>query len=148
MIFDSLKNRAQYYALHPRFERAFNYIVSTDLEALEPGRHEIEGEDLFVNVIECPLKQPREAKLEVHDRYIDIQVVVRGRERFGWSERADVRQSLGAFDREKDIEFFDDEPQTYYELKPGQFTIFMPEDAHAPMVGEGEVKKLIVKVRR
>lgn len=148
MIFDSLKCRASYEALHPRLPRAFDYVVSTDLAALEPGRHDIEGDDLYVNVIECDLKRPGEAKLEVHDRYIDLQVVVSGLERFGWSERSDLRRPLGDFDAERDIRFFDDEPQTYYTLKPGQFSIFLPEDAHAPMVGEGRVKKLIVKIRR
>lgn len=148
MIFDSLKNRALYYALAPRLEQAFGYIVSTDLEALAPGRHTIDGDDIFVNVIECELKHPVEAKLEVHNAYIDIQVVVSGLETFGWSERADLRQPQTAFDPQKDICFYDDTPQTYYTLKPGQFTILMPEDAHAPMVGEGQVKKLIVKVRR
>lgn len=148
MIFDSLKNRALYYAVSPQFEKAFDYIVSTDLEALAPGRHAIDGDDIFVNVIECDLKRPADAKLEVHDAYIDIQVVVSGLETFGWSERADLRMPQSAFDPEKDICFYDDTPQTYYTLKPGQFTILMPDDAHAPMVGEGAVKKLIVKVRR
>ena len=90
MIFDSLKNHALYHALCPRFERAFDYILSTDLAALAAGRHAIDGDDIFVNVIECDLKKPADAKLEIHDEYIDIQVVVSGLESFGWSERADV----------------------------------------------------------
>lgn len=146
MIFDSLKNCAFYYAVSPRLKQAFDYILSTDLQTLEAGRHTIDGENIFVNVIECDLKKTVDAKLEVHNKYIDIQVVVRGLESFGWSERADVRQPQSAFDTEKDICFYDDVPQTYYTLKPGQFTILMPDDAHAPMVGEGCVKKLIVKV--
>ncbi|MEG2612508.1 MAG: YhcH/YjgK/YiaL family protein [Alistipes sp.] len=146
MIFDSLKNCAFYYAVSPRLKQAFDYILSTDLQTLEAGRHTIDGENIFVNVIECDLKKTVDAKLEVHNKYIDIQVVVRGLESFGWSERADVRQPQSAFDTEKDICFYDDVPQTYYTLKPGQFTILMPDDAHAPMVGKGCVKKLIVKV--
>ena len=55
---------------------------------------------------------------------------------------------LGTFDTQKDIQFFDDEPQTYYTLRPGQFTMLLPEDGHAPMVGEGHIRKIIVKVRR
>ena len=48
---------------------------------------------------------------------------------------------------QKDIRFYDDVPQTYYEVTPGQFTLLFPEDAHAPMVGEGTIRKVIVKVR-
>ncbi|MDE6624595.1 MAG: YhcH/YjgK/YiaL family protein, partial [Alistipes sp.] len=52
------------------------------------------------------------------------------------------------FNAEKDIQFFEDVPQTYYTLRPGQFTILFPEDGHAPMVGEGVVRKIIFKVRK
>ena len=47
-----------------------------------------------------------------------------------------------------DILLFDDVPQTFYTMRPGQFTVLFPEDGHAPMVGEGTVRKIIVKERR
>ena len=149
MIFDSLKNSAVYYSVHPRMKKAFELIASTDWGKMEPGIHELDGRDIYVNVMERELKNPADAKLEIHNEYIDIQVLVRGeKEAFGWSERCDLRKPLGEFDAEKDIQLFDDEPQTYYTLRPGQFTILFPEDGHAPMVGEGEVRKIIVKVRK
>ena len=149
MIFDSLKNCALYYGVHPRMKRAFELIAATDWTAMDPGIHELEGRDIFVNVMERSLKTKAEAKLEVHDEYIDIQVLVSGAgEAFGWSERRALEKPQEAFNREKDIQLFDDEPQTYYMLRPGQFTILFPEDGHAPMVGEGTVRKIIVKVRK
>ena len=45
MILDSLENRARYYALNPRLEKAFDYLLSTDLGALPAGRHAIDGDD-------------------------------------------------------------------------------------------------------
>ena len=141
MIFDSLKNSALYYPVSPRLEKAFGFIASTDWETMEPGIHELDGKDIYVNVMEPALKKPADAKLEIHDAYIDIQVLIRGeQETFGWSERADLRKPLGEFDAGKDIQFFDDEPQTFYTLRPGQFTILFPEDGHAPMIGEGDVR--------
>lgn len=149
MIFDSLKNCATYYGVNPRMKQAFDLIRSRDWTAVEPGIHELDGKDIYVNVMERELKKRADAKLEVHNEYIDIQVLVAGREEaFGWSDRADVKAPQGEFNPEKDIQFFDDEPQTYYTLRPGQFTILFPEDAHAPMVGEGTVRKIIVKVRK
>lgn len=149
MILDSLKNSGLYEALHPRLKRAFELIASTDWTAIEPGIHELDGKDIYVNVMECALKQRADAKLEIHDAYIDIQVLVRGREEsFGWSERADLKKPLGEFSRENDIQLFDDEAQTFYTLRPGQFTMLFPQDGHAPMVGEGTVRKIIVKVRK
>ena len=149
MILDSLKNAALYYGVNPRMQRAFEAIASTDWTAMEPGIHEIDGKDIYVNVMERELKTREAAKLEVHDEYIDVQVLISGtQESFGWSERAALKQPKGEFDTEKDIQLFDDVPQTYYTLRPGQFTILFPEDGHAPMVGEGVVRKIIFKVRK
>ena len=149
MIFDSLKNYARYENVHPRMKRAFEFLAATDWTAMEPGIHEIEGRDIYANVMERELKKKGDAKLEVHDAYIDIQLLVTGEaETFGWSERKDLRQPQGAFNAEKDIQFFEDEPQTYYTMRPGQFSVLFPEDGHAPMVGEGVVRKVIVKVHR
>lgn len=149
MILDALKNSALYYEVSPRMKKAFELIASRDWTTVEPGIHELDGRDIYVNVMERELKLKPDAKLEVHNEYIDIQVLITGREEsFGWSERKDLRQPLGEFDAEKDIQLFDDVPQTYYTLRPGQFTVLFPEDGHAPMVGEGRVRKIIVKVRK
>ena len=51
MIFDSLKNSALYYPVSPRLEKAFGFIASTDWETMEPGIHELDGKDIYVNVI-------------------------------------------------------------------------------------------------
>ena len=100
MIFDSLKNSALYYSLNPRLEKAFGFIASTDWEKMEPGIHELDGKDIYVNVMDTELKKPADAKLEIHNAYLDIQVLVRGeRETFGWSERAVLSKPLGGFDR-------------------------------------------------
>ena len=149
MILDSLKNSALYENVNPRMKKAFELIASTDWTTMETGIHELDGKDIYVNVMERELKQKSDAKLEVHNEYIDIQVLVTGKEEaFGWSERKDLRMPQGEFNAEKDIQFFDDVPQTYYTLRPGQFTVLFPEDGHAPMVGEGTRRKIIVKVRK
>lgn len=148
MILDSLKNCARYYGISPRMKKAFDLIAATDWKKLEPGIHELDGKDIYVNVLERELKKKSDAKLEIHNEYIDIQVLISGREEsFGWSERKDLKKPLDEFNKEKDIQLFDDEPQTYYTVRPGQFTVLLPEDGHAPMVGEGVVRKIIVKVR-
>jgi beta-galactosidase beta subunit len=51
-----------------------------------------------------------------------------------------------SYDAEKDIVFFDDAPETWFRVPAGSFAVFFPEDAHAPLAGEGEVRKVIVKV--
>ena len=52
----------------------------------------------------------------------------------------------GEYDAEKDIEFFEDVPDSYVTVLPGEFAVFFPEDAHAPLIGTGEVHKVVIKV--
>lgn len=145
MIIDSLENSARYENLNPYFKPAFEYLKSLDLSKLEPGKKALDGNNLIINVNNTKLKTKEAAKLEVHDKYIDIQVPVSSMESFGWKDRAECVKSNAPFDADKDIEFFLDIPTTYFSLQPGEFVIFFPEDAHAPCVGEGDIQKIIFK---
>ena len=147
MILDSLKNKEQYAALHPRFKQVFDFIDNNDVAALECGRHDIDGDNIFVNVQELDLQARSEARLELHRKYIDIQLLLKGpAEEFGWREKKDCLKAEAEFDEQKDVQFFTDEPQCFYSVGEGQFSILFPEDGHAPMLGEGHVKKCIFKI--
>ncbi|MCK9201759.1 MAG: YhcH/YjgK/YiaL family protein, partial [Gallionella sp.] len=80
MILSALSQSSRYAALHPLFQRAFDYIRDTDLYALAPGRYPIVGDDLFAIVELVPGKTKAVARLEAHRRYIDIQLVLEGDE--------------------------------------------------------------------
>lgn len=147
MILDSLKNKAQYAALHPRFQTVFDFIDNNDVAALPCGRHDIDGDNIFVMVQELDLREVSAARLELHRKYIDIQLLLSGpNEIFGWSEKKDCLTAETEFDEQKDIQLFTDIPQCFYSVGEGQFSILFPEDGHAPMLGEGHVKKCIFKV--
>ncbi|MFZ2301516.1 MAG: YhcH/YjgK/YiaL family protein [Gallionella sp.] len=144
MIFSSQSDR--YAALHPLFPRVFEFIRDTDLLALAPGRYPIVGERLFV-IVENVLGRTREAaKLECHRKYIDIQLVLEGVDEMGWKALADCVQPVGDYSEEKDICFFHDAPATWIATPPGAFCIFFPEDAHAPLVSGGQIRKAIFKI--
>ena len=147
MILDTLKNKEQYASLHPRFKAVFDYIDTHDLASMELGRHDIDGDNIFVMVQELELRPYEQARLELHRKYIDIQLVLRGKEEvFGWSEKKDCLTAETEFDEAKDIQLFTDKPQCFYTVREGQFSILFPEDGHAPMLGGGVVKKCIFKI--
>lgn len=152
MIIDSCANFAGYACMHPRFEQVVSFLSSNDLGSLLLGRHVIDGDNLFVSLSENDLKTKENAKLEAHDVYIDIQVVLAGAEAFGWKERVDCQCPREPYNPDKDIIFYTDAPDTYFTLQPEQFVIFFPGDAHAPLVQTPEnernrVLKAIFKVR-
>jgi biofilm protein TabA len=47
---------------------------------------------------------------------------------------------------EREVMLFADRPETWFVVKPGSFTIFYPQDAHAPLAGSGETRKAVMKV--
>jgi YhcH/YjgK/YiaL family protein len=146
MIIDNLSNSKQYLSLHPRFEEVFSYINSLNWNNLPIGVAELDGQQIKVITSESDMKSQDEAKLEVHQKFIDIQIPVTKSETFGWRSLDTLKKSIGGYDEERDIEFFDDEPTTYITVQPGEFAIFFPGDGHAPLVGNGIIKKIIVKV--
>ncbi len=146
MIVDNLANAANYYGLHPLFEKAFEFIGKLDINNVETGTTEIDENLLKATVAESKLKLAKEAKLETHKKFIDIQIPVTKAEIFGWKSLSSLSQPKEGYDSNNDIEFFDDEPSTFVTVIPGEFIIFSPEDGHAPLIGEGETKKIIIKV--
>ncbi|MDR0547777.1 MAG: YhcH/YjgK/YiaL family protein [Dysgonamonadaceae bacterium] len=146
MIIDSLKNAAAYESLHPYFKPAFDFIRNSDLTQLAAGKQVIITDKLIVNISETNLKNPPDAKLEVHNQFIDIQIPVSTAESFGWKQRETCENSTQAYNAEKDVAFFGDAPSTIFTLQPNEFVIFFPGDAHAPCIGEGTIKKIIIKV--
>jgi biofilm protein TabA len=146
MIFSALSQSSRYAALHPLFEQAFDFMRNADLNALAPGRYTIVGDELFAIVEQVPAKTKEMAKLEAHRKYIDIQLVLDGDETMGWKPLADCLNPVSEHSDEKDIRFFHDAPASWVAVPPEHFCIFFPEDAHAPLVGSGQVRKVIFKV--
>jgi biofilm protein TabA len=146
LIVDTLARLRQYAAVHPAFARAFDFLEQTDLRALEPGRHEIDGDRLYVSIEHIDGRGQEGARLEAHQRYIDIQFTIEGAEEIGWMPLRDCRSPSGPFDDGTDIGFFDDRPTTWIHVPAGEAAIFFQYDAHAPRGGRGAIKKAIVKV--
>lgn len=146
MILDTLDNADRYLPLHPAFAPAFHFLRRPDLAELAPGRHAIDGERLFAIVARAPARAREEGQLEVHRRYIDIQYVIAGTDHMGWRALADCTRPSADYDGDKDIRFFTDPPRSWAVTAPGCFCIFFPQDAHLPLVGEGTVHKVVIKV--
>ncbi len=146
MILTALDNAQAYAALHPGFNAALAFLRTGDCATLPPGKHTIVGERLFVLIAADAGRGRAAAPLEAHRRYIDIQMVVDGIDTMGWRPIADCHKPRGQFDAAKDILFFDDEPTTWFDVAAGTLAVFFPNDAHAPLAGDGRPKKAVVKL--
>ena len=147
MILDSLSTTASIEQLHPLFKKAFDFLKSTDFSTKEAGKIVLDGDDLYVSIAEPVGKSKDAAKMETHNKYIDIQMPLTTTETMGWKATKELKKITQPYNEEKDITFFADTPTTYIQVQPGEFAIFFPEDGHAPGIAEGNFKKVIVKVR-
>lgn len=147
MVLDTLENSDKYVNLHPSFAKAFEFIKSVDLETIEVGKYEIDGKDVHAAVMVKEGGPAETAKFEAHRNHIDIQVCPTGSEELGWKPLSKCVNIKDEYNPEKDVTFYADKPDMYFKMHARQFAIFYPEDVHAPLIGEGQIKKLVVKIK-
>lgn len=148
MIVDTLANASKYFSAHPLFEKAFAYINSIDLAAAEDGKFDIaDGLKAIFSNKNGTTAEASVAKFECHNKHIDIQLCIKGHETIGWKPREKCAAENGGYNAEKDVQLYNEQPDTYFQLTDNQFAIFFPEDVHAPMIGEWPIKKLVIKVK-
>ena len=149
MILDELTQLNKYVKVHPRFEVAFAYISDTNFENMPEGKYEVDGKNIIAIIAHQPGVSILEscASFECHNTYIDIQVCFSGIETVGWKSRSTCLEPRDEYDAKSDVLFFEDAPDHFFKLHAGQFGIYFPDDVHAPMIGEGKIRKLILKVK-
>ena len=147
MILDIRERLNRYICLAKGFDEAISFLSRNDLDDLPEGRHEIAGDDVYAVVAREKGRKEFEAQLETHNRYIDIQLVLKGSESMGWKPRSACKHPAAPYDSEKDLSFYTDTPDAFIPVNPGAFAIFFPEDAHMPLIGDGMIHKIIVKIK-
>lgn len=153
MIIDDLKQFDRYVGMNPLFTAVADFLGHVDLLSLPTGITPIQGDDLFINVQEAPVKTRSEARFETHRRMIDIQIPLTGDEEHGWCPAHLLPEA--EYNAESDMTLHDpdapltpeDIATTYYTLRRGQFAIYFPSDGHAPAVTPTGLRKAIIKVK-
>lgn len=151
MIFDQAKNLDFYKTLGigDRYAKAVEFLKHTDLAALENGRHEIDGDDVYANVMTYTSLPWEEAKYEAHEVYTDIQYMIEGTEIITYAPVEALTVSV-PYNADKDAVLFDNSnPGLKVVVNAGEFMIFNPWDGHKPKAANGApgfVKKVVVKI--
>lgn len=147
MIICSVKEIEKYTSLNKNFSQVAEYIKSNNIEALPVGRTDVDGNEVFISIQEFEGKSKEAAKLETHNKYIDIQMPFSVVETLGWRNIDSLATPSQPYNENDDIAFFEDVPTTYITLRPGECVIFFPEDAHAPGIATGMLRKAVIKVK-
>ena len=146
--FDS-KEYSEIKKAHPLFEKAFEAAEKLLVSDPVNGRHDVDGEKVYINVSTYetnPINEDR--RFENHRDYIDIQILLSGKELIGFAHR----DSLTVTDEYRpDYELFGMvEEFDKVVLTPGKFAVIYPNEPHAPGLAAGgpeAVRKMVIKVR-
>jgi YhcH/YjgK/YiaL family protein len=147
MIVDRIENTARYLAINQGFAPALAFLRRPDLQELPVGEYAIDGDRVYAMVSKAPGRKKELALLEIHERYIDVQLVLSGVDTMGWKSRSYCEKPAEAYDPQADIQFFEDQPDAWIPIHAGEFAIFFPEDAHMPLISSGEIHKVVVKIK-
>ena len=129
MIVDSFDYIACYKGLHPNLDKAIDWLNSHTLDALENGKTIIDGENVFVNVMDA-----------------DLQIDLTGSEHLGWASEGTEQ---GEFDEKNDFGLRTGPEHCGMTLGEGRFAVFFPGELHKPSCktpGCDHVRKAVVKI--
>ncbi|HSH13375.1 MAG TPA: YhcH/YjgK/YiaL family protein, partial [Desulfurivibrionaceae bacterium] len=149
MIFDQLSNH-HLYPLGSAWRDAFTFLLNATPE-LADGKHHLRGDELFAIVMGYQTQAAETSELEAHRRYLDIQVLLAGREGVICHHHADL-QVLQPYRPDQDAELYQIPAvaPARFLLSPGTFLALFPHDAHMPCLmldhGPEPVRKVVVKV--
>lgn len=149
MISSSIYAKDDFGKYPKAIQTALDYLRSNDFTKMETGVYEIQGKDIYAQVMDAQTGDISEKRPEVHEKYIDVQFLASGKERLGFTPDTGKYEVEERFD-DRDLIFYKSvENEGFIEAVPGCFNIFFPADVHRPAVASKEpmtIRKVVVKV--
>lgn len=148
MIFDSLKNANLYYGINKKIATALKFLEENNLSRMSSGRYTVDGDEIYALVQNYTTKNEEETKWEAHRRYIDVQFILQGREKMGFSN-LEKMEVIEDYNEESDVAFLEGNGD-YITVSSGCFAIFFPDDVHKPGLAVDQpesVQKFVLKIK-
>ena len=148
MIFGNIHNLEEYSFLEAQIHECFEYAKSHDLAGFDKGSHEIDGERLFVNIVEYTTTSAEERFWEAHKNYLDVHVMLHGTEQIDVNFIQNMEQK--EFVEKDDFLPLEGDKNGSVILRDGDFLICFPNDGHRTAVSVDKpetIKKAIFKVK-
>ena len=135
-----------------RIGKALAYLRDTDFTELPNGEYEVEGRDIFARVNTYETEPKGEKKPESHNKYIDVQFLVAGKESIGFCPLTEAHKVTEDYADKQDLLFYEKAyNENYVDMQAGDIAIFFPWEIHRPGCNVGsektDVKKVVVKVK-
>ncbi len=150
MIIDRIENIGLYEKALPSLAKVADFIEKYNKAPLEPGKYQIDGDNLIANVQCYTSKLPENAKTEAHKAYADVQYIVSGTEKMLMAPLSSLELVEERYSQGKDVAYYKGAFTTETVLTAGCYAIVFPDDAHCPGVmhdKQEEITKIVFKVK-
>ena len=148
MIFGNINNIEEYAFLEDKIKECLAYAKDNDLKSLSTGRHDIRGDELFVNIVEYETTKPENRFWEAHKDYLDLHFLLDGKEQINLNFLKNM--TLGDYIKEEDYQKIEGDKNSSGILCQGDFLICYPNDGHMTAIAADEpqkIKKAIFKIK-
>lgn len=142
MIVANIQNKAEYYGIHPELDKALDCLTPEFLEQTATEKTLLDGENLFVTKFHLETVPEEETFFEAHRQYLDIQVVTQGQERVEIAHP----DTLILTEHRGDFYGYTGTGEQTVVLRPGNFLVVFPGDAHRLKLPVGESGKPFTRV--
>ena len=151
MIFTNRKNAKRYESAAPLFKEAFEALFKLADGEFVPGKHEVQGDEIFIFANEYKTKPADETMYEAHRKYVDVMLMLEGEEYIAFTDIEGAGEITDPYDEKKGDYILAKEgvEPSVVIMRPGDIAIFFPEDLHCPgriTVEVSNVRKLVAKV--
>lgn len=145
MIVAKLKDAPAYRGIHERLDRALALLTPEFLASVTAEPTELEGKALYCFRCDYDTVPFEETFFEAHRKYLDIQLLLSGRERVDIADPATLEET----EQHDDFRGLRGEAEQSVLLQPGRFLVVFPGDAHRLKIavnGPEAVSKVVFKV--
>ena len=147
MIYIKREQLSRYKGISKALDTAIDYLAEKDLNELNMGRNDVDGDQVYINRFNYVTMPEAEAAWEGHKYYADIHVLLDGEEKIGVTNASSLK--AGEYDESGDFIPYEGPVDSWVTMRPGDILVVFPEDVHMVKVqlnGPSEVKKAVFKV--
>ncbi|MDY3005770.1 YhcH/YjgK/YiaL family protein [Anaerococcus porci] len=148
MIFGNIKNLKEYSFLENKILECFEYAKNNDLKTFEKGSYQIDGDRLFVNIVEYETKNKEDRFWEAHKDYLDLHLMLDGCEQIDLNFISNLE--LGEYVKKDDYQALEGDNNSFVILNNEDFLICFPNDGHMTAIAykkAQKIKKAIFKIK-
>jgi len=129
---------------------AIEFLQTHDMLSFENGKIEVDGANVYINRSSYIGRDIENCKIEGHEKYLDLQLVLDGEEGMGYVDKRKEGLEISVpYTPEKDKANYVGQLDGIINLRSGFFALVFPNDLHEPCIKVNDkiIQKAVAKIK-